>query len=103
MPNDNDYPKVIFHEEFDERSAYEAPLRGYVSHIIVETEDGNRYSVYFSDVVRLQQDLEIGVKHGEPCFAEPGLIVLPEVTVETIHEAVKYLWKQNFFSHLKAL
>jgi hypothetical protein len=94
-------PRVIFPEGFDERVAFEANLKGWLS-AQVELEDGACYAVYFSDPIRLQQDLEENVKLGKPCFAEPGLIVLPEVTVEAIQDAVQFLWEQGFFAHLKA-
>jgi hypothetical protein len=94
-------PQVIFPEGFDERAAFEAPLKGWLR-ARVESEDGCRYAVYFSDPIRLQQDLAEEVKLGRPCFAEPGLIILPEVTVEAIQDAVEFLWEQGFFAYLKA-
>jgi hypothetical protein len=51
--------------------------------------------------MRLQQDMDEAVHNGRPCFAEPGLIIVPEVTVETIQDAVQFLWKQGFFASLK--
>lgn len=58
--------------------------------------------MYFSDPIRLQQDVDEAVKRERPCFAEPGLIILPEVTVQAIQDAVQFLWKQGFFASLKA-
>ena len=106
MPNQNmsetgHYPKIVFPDSFDERSEYEMPLRGCLSHVFVELEDGSRYPVDFIDPVRLAQDLEEYVKSGVPCYAEPGLIVLPEVTVSRIENAVRYLHQHGFFQHLK--
>ena len=46
--------------------------------------------------------VEEAVKSEKPCFAEPGLIILPEVTVKAIEDAVQFLWKQGFFATLKA-
>jgi hypothetical protein len=94
--------RVILPEGFDERAAFEANLKGWLS-AQVELEDGDRYAVYFSDLIRLQQDLEENVKLGKPCFAEPGLIVLPEVTVEAVEGVVQILWNQGFFANLKAV
>lgn len=94
-------PRVIFPEGFDERAALETPLKGWLS-VQVESEDGCRYAVYFSDPLRLQQDVDEAVKSGRPCFAEPGLIIVPEVTVQTIQDAVQFLWQQSFFASLKA-
>jgi hypothetical protein len=98
-----DFPNIVFPNDFDERSELEMPMRGYLSHAFVEDKDGTRYSVYFIDPVRLQQDLEQYIKLGVPCLAEPGLIVLSDVTIENIKRAVNHLWKEGFFSHLKPL
>jgi len=80
-------PRVIFPEGFDERAAFETPLKGWLS-AQVELEDGRRYAVYFSDPIRLHQDLDEAVRSGKPCVAEPGLIIIPEVTIETIQRFV---------------
>ena len=93
-------PRVLFPAGFDERAAVEAPLKGWLS-AQVELDDGCRYAVYFSDPMRLQQDVDDAVQNGRPCFAEPGLILVPEVTVQSIHDAVQFLWKQGFFASLK--
>jgi hypothetical protein len=94
-------PPVVFRDGFDERAAFEMPAKGWLS-AQIELKDGSRVSVYFSDPVRLQQDLEEEVKLGRPYFAEPGLIVVPVVTVEAVQEAVQALNEQGFFAHLKA-
>jgi len=99
--NTDNYPRVLFPEGFDERSAFECSMKGWLS-AQVESESGERYSIYFSDPVRLQQDLDDQVRRGVPCFAEPGLIVLPEVTIEAAQNAVQFLWREGFFKHLRA-
>ena len=76
-------------------------LRGCLSHVLIELEDGSRYSVDFIDPVRLAQELKDYVRLNIPCFAEPGLIVLPAVTVEWIEKAVSYLHQRGFFEHLR--
>lgn len=96
-----DYPRVVFPDGFDERAAFEVPLKGWLS-ARIEAEDGARYAVSFFDPVRLQQELEDDTKRGQPYFAEPGLIVLPEVTVEAIEGAVQSLWQRGFFARLRA-
>jgi hypothetical protein len=94
-------PRVIFPEGFDERAAFEIPLKGWLR-AQVELENGCRYAVYFSDPIRLQHDVDEAVNSERPCFAEPGLIIVPEVTVQAIQDAVQFLWKQGFFTFLKA-
>jgi hypothetical protein len=101
MANYEKYPKVIFPEGFDERSKDEMSMRGYLSHALIELEDGQCYPIFFMDPIRLQQELDLDIKNGNPCLAEPGLVILSSVTVENIEAAVSYLWKDGFFSHLK--
>lgn len=93
-------PRVLFPAGFDERTALETSLKGWLG-AQVEFDDGCRYAVYFSDPTRLQQDVDEALQHGRPCFAEPGLIVVPEVTVQAIQDAVQFLWKQGFFAFLR--
>jgi len=93
-------PQIILPAGFDERATAEIALKGWLS-VQVELDDGERYGLYFSDVMRLQQDMDEAAQQGKPCFAEPGLIIVPEVTVQTIHDAVQFLWKQGFFTTLK--
>jgi len=96
-----DYPHLILPEGFDERGEQEMQMRGYLSHAMVEVKGGQRYSALFIDPIRLQQDLDEEVRLGRPCLAEPGLIVLPEITLQAIKGAVHYLWGIGFFSRLK--
>jgi hypothetical protein len=98
-----DYPKLLLPEWFDDRSEFETPFRGYLDHVEVELEDGSRYSVIFIDPTRLQQNLEGEVEMGRPYFAEAGMIVLPEVTLEKARAVIKYLAAEGFFAKLKPL
>lgn len=93
--------RVVFPEGFDERAAFEAPSKGWLS-AQVEMKDGRSYAVYFTDPARLQQDLDENAQLGKPYLAEPGLIVLPQVTVEAVQDTVRALCVQGFFDHLRA-
>ena len=95
-----EYPRLLFGDGHDERSKDEMTDRGYVSNVYVETERG-RYPVYFSDPTRLRQDLESEAQWGRPYFAEPGLIVVPEVTVEAMTKAIEALHGDGYFDHLQ--
>lgn len=101
MMNATTCARVVFPNGFDERAASEVPSKGWLS-AQVEMKDGSLYCLYFTDPVRLQQDLEENVQLGKPYLAEPGLIVLPEVTVEAVQEAVHVLCAEGFFDHLRA-
>src|SRR5258708_9802951 len=100
MASKTDFPRLILREDFNERDAFEITQKGWFS-ASIELEDGNRYIVNFYDPVRLKQELEDYVKDGQPCFAEPNLIVVPEVTIDAIQEAVRFLWKTGFLENIK--
>ena len=78
-------------------------MRGYLSDVVVQMEDGARYRLYFIDPVRLQQTLEDETASGRSYFSEPGLVVLPEVNTEEIKKAVAGLTRDGFFTQLKPL
>src|SRR6185369_5339852 len=101
MSNPNYGPKIIFPKGFDERSQHELPLRGCLNNVQVELEDGSRYAVEFIDPVRLAQEVDDYVRLDVPCYAEPGLIILPQVTLESVQKAVRYLHDIGFFDSLK--
>lgn len=96
-------PRLVFQCDFDERAAFEAESRGFLSHVAVELDDGSRYPVIFYDPVRLQQEIDDSIKAGRVCFADPGMIVVPELTLECMNRAVLQLVREGFFSHLKPL
>src|SRR5947207_1270429 len=96
-----EYPLVIFPDGYDERAEFETPSKGWLNQVVVQGEDGSEYPVSFIDPVRLQQDMEEFAKLGTTFFSEPGLIILAEVTTEAIRNAVRHLWRQGFFKHLR--
>jgi len=89
----------MFKEEFDERLAFEVSQKGWCGIAMVELPEGGRVDVFFYSPERLAQDLEMDTKAGHPYIAEPGLIVVPEVTLANMHAAVDQLYEQGFFEH----
>ena len=98
-----DFPKLVFDYPFDERSQFEAKARGYLSHAKVQQSNGAFYPVVFYDPVRLGQDLESEVSTGRKCVADPGMIVVSEVTLENMTAAINKLTEEGFFNHLKPI
>ena len=98
-----DGPCVIFPEDYDAQSEFETPARGYLSEVVVQVPNGARYRVFFIDPTRLAQTLDDDTRDGRPYYAEPGMIVLPYVTSESIRKAVHSLWLDGYFEHLKTL
>jgi hypothetical protein len=95
--------KLRFAREFSEQDAFEARSRGYLSHVLVELEGGKLYPVFFYDPTRLQQDLAEGVRCGHPFVADPGMIVVPEVSPQAMQDAADRLVEDGFFEHLTAI
>jgi hypothetical protein len=98
--NHNALTQVIFPEGFDERARIEMSSKGWISAVVL-LEDGLKYHVYFSDIVRLKQDMDENIRSGKPFFAEPGLVVIPEVSVEVIYQVVNLLVKDGFFASMQ--
>ena len=91
-----------FEDGFGERDAFEALSRGYRSHVWAELDDGSRYQLTFFDVTRLAQSLEVECKDGRPFFTEPGLIIVPEVTLAHMEAAARALAAEGFFERYLA-
>ena len=89
-----------FPPDFDERAEFEMTPRGYLAGGQIELADGRRFPVTFYDPVRLAQDVESCVESGVPMLAEPGLVVIPEVTREVLLRTIPELVRERFFDHL---
>jgi len=94
--------KLVFPYGFDDRDKIEASDRGCFGPVIVELT-GAKYAMTFYDPTRLTQDLQSVSRSGATHFAEPGLVILSEVTEANMHAAVKALEKDGFFEHLRPL
>jgi hypothetical protein len=92
-----------FPPDYDAQAEYETPSRGYLGGVIVRLEDGTRYQLFFIDPVRLQQELMGQIGDAQPYFWEPNMVVLPQVTTETIRVAVDGLVKDRCFESLNPL
>ncbi len=95
--------KLQLEIKFGEWESEDARIRGYLSHVVVELPSGVRYPVFFYDPVRLAQDLESDAKGGRPFIADPGMIVVPEVTVEYMQIAAQRAAEEGFFEYLQEL
>ena len=73
--------------------------KGYWAYAVVELPNGDCYSVYFAQIC----SFDLPAMH-DPCFAPPGLIVVPEVTIPNMERAVDELFEsKKFFPFLKPL
>jgi hypothetical protein len=103
MATDLEHFVIVFPEGYDDRLEFETPFKGYLRDVVVRLEDGSEYKLFFIDPTRLRQDLEADGQNGRRYFAEPGMIVLPEVSTDAIRQAVLGLWRDGFFKSLKPL
>lgn len=104
MPITSSSTRLVFAQGVDsERSIVEAQSRGYLSHVMVEIDGSRFFAVFFYDPIRLQQDLQESAKHGRPFVADPGMIVLPELTLDAMQSAVQCLCQERYFEHLVEL
>src|SRR6516225_5260619 len=92
-----------FPPEFDDRAEYEMELRVHLNGGQVELADGRRFPIFFFDPVRLSQELAGVVAEGDVVVAEPGMVVIPDVTRENILKAIDRLIAQRFFDHMKSV
>jgi len=97
------HPTLLFPYGFNERDAFEIEQKGYYDHAIIQLPSGARVRVCFYDPVRLSQDLEAAQESGEVCIAQPGMIVIPNVTREYMERAVKQLYEEGYFNTLTPL
>ena len=98
-----EFHQLVFVTPFGEVEADEALARGYLSHVLVETSDGRLYPVTFYDPVRLRQDLEERSSQGSSFLADPGMVVIPEITASLMEAAARGLCKEGFFDHFRPI
>jgi hypothetical protein len=89
--------------DIDERTEWEIQQKGWFEQALVHLPDGSNVPVCFWDPVRLSQDLETELKSGRTCISEPGMIVIPHVTVENMKAAVEELYRRGYFDSLRSL
>jgi hypothetical protein len=89
--------RLAFEGELDDRGEYEMQARGYRSHVWAELNDGSRHRLTFYDPTRLEQTLADEERDGRPFFAEPGLVILKEVTRSSMEMAARILAEEGYF------
>jgi hypothetical protein len=100
---ENNQPSLSFNHDLDERAEMEIENKGWFEQAIVHLPDGKKLQVCFWDPIRLAQDLETDLKSRRACLAEPGMIVIPKITVGNMEAAVKDLYENGYFDRLQSL
>lgn len=92
--------ELVFPAEFDARAEYEAEQRGLLDYVKVRLAGETIYSVCFFTPARIAVELGLLREAGEPCMADPGMIVVPSVTRNEMSKAVQYLSASGYFGRL---
>ena len=98
MDHPKNFVSLSFDCEMDDRTEWEIRQKGYFEHSLVNLPDGRTMRVFFWEPVRLLQDLEMDLSAGRTCLAEPGMIVLPELTIKNMKAAVEELYERGYFN-----
>lgn len=96
-------PEIPYPPGFDSRRESEMTDKGYLNEVVVRLDTGSKFLLNFIDPIRLAQDLQAEEESGSPFFAEPGLVVVPRVTRESVQRAVAGLAESGFFETQKPL
>lgn len=92
--------ELIFPADFDKRAEWEAEQRGLLDYVKLRLDNGLAYGICFFTPSRIAVELDLIGRAGEPCFAEPGLIVVPAVTRSVMEAAVAVLATTGYFDRL---
>ena len=99
LRDDADYPRLVFVHDVDDRDI--APF-GYRGDVVVELADGETFPVYFYEPDAIREELDGRIKSGFGQFvAEPGLVVIPEITLAGMKSSVLELVEIGYFDHLR--
>ena len=84
--------------DWDEQTAWEIERKGWYEQAALQLDDGRLIPLSFYDPVRLRQELEADFSRGKRFFAEKNLVIVPQLTEESIVHAVEELITKGFFS-----
>ena len=101
--SENSRPSLRFVREFTELDEQEAQDRGYLSHVLADFGDGRLFPLCFYDSVRLQQDLKVRCALGKAFVADPGMVVVEEITLQVLKKVINQLCEERFFEHLSPI
>lgn len=96
-------PNIVFPPDFDLVKEEEADRRGYLEGVTVQFDNHMMVPICLMIPARLRQEIIEDALNGRPFFAEPGLIVVPEIKRSIVTIAVQELYKGPFFEHLKPI
>jgi len=83
--------------DMDERTAYEVRQKGWCGLAELQFEDGKVLSLSFWNPIRLSQELNGHFAAGARVWAEPNVIVVSDLTQESMKAAVFELIEKGYF------
>jgi hypothetical protein len=99
LRDDAEYPRLVFAHDVNDRDM--AP-HGYRGDAVVELADGEAFPVYFYEPNAVREELDARIRDGFGRFvAEPGLVVIPEITLAGMKSSVLELIEVGYFTHLR--
>ena len=99
LRDDAAYPRLVFADDVAERDM--AP-HGYRGDVIVEFADGESFPVYFYEPDAIREELDARRKSGfGQLVAEPGLVVIPEITLAGMKSSVLELIEVGYCTQMR--
>ena len=90
--------ELILPGEGNDPELWDANARGYCSHVMVRFNNGQTFRLDFHEPIRLHQEIGGDVVQQKEVWAQPELIILPEITLGGIVQAVLFLESKNYFA-----
>lgn len=100
LKDEGGFPRLVFQHELDD--GYGIAPRGFRTDVTVEISHEVAFPVAFYEAISLCEELQARTKWGFGCFvAEPGLVVIPEISVASMKATVLELISIGYFQHLR--
>ncbi|BDI34175.1 hypothetical protein CCAX7_62260 [Capsulimonas corticalis] len=102
MTDDSRYSDIRILTQIDQRTLDEMSTRGFLGPLLISIDD-SIYSLFFITPERIKSELKASLDSGEIWFSEPGLIVIPDITMKNIETALEDMCRQKFFDCIKPI
>ncbi len=103
MKEEHPLVKLVLLGGYGQRQLDDAIDRGFLSHVAVEIGGADLYPVWFYSIDELAGQLLDDPRYPYKFVADIGMIVLPEITLERMENAVQRLYEAGYFRHLRPL
>ncbi|WP_430405627.1 hypothetical protein [Fluviicola sp.] len=95
--------RIIFTAGYLENDDELTKMKGHRSDVLVEKEGGLYFELNFIDLQRLEVELNSNMEKGRNYYTDTGLILVDQVSKDSIVKAVIGLDQKNFFFTQKPL